>query len=52
MALTEEWATMPNELVNNLVLSMERLRKECVTIRGDHILTENHDVPAFRLCHA
>ena len=37
LALQQDWAAIPQELLNNLVLSMGRRCQSCIAVRGDHI---------------
>ncbi|GFV42337.1 transposable element Tcb2 transposase [Trichonephila clavipes] len=37
LALQDEWAAMPQQLVDTLILSMGRRCKTCLAVRGDHI---------------
>ncbi|GFW80872.1 transposable element Tcb1 transposase [Trichonephila clavipes] len=37
-ALQEEWAAMPQQLIDTLILSMGRRCETCLAVRGDHIL--------------
>ncbi|GFW15350.1 transposable element Tc3 transposase [Trichonephila clavipes] len=37
LALQEEWAAMPQQLIDTLILSMGRLCETCLAVRGDHI---------------
>ncbi|GFV50327.1 transposable element Tcb2 transposase [Trichonephila clavipes] len=36
-ALQDEWAAMPQQLIDTLILSMGRRCETCLTVRGDHI---------------
>ncbi|GFV64303.1 transposable element Tcb2 transposase [Trichonephila clavipes] len=36
-ALQDEWAAMPQQLIDTLILSMDRLCETCLAVRGDHI---------------
>ncbi|GFX03548.1 transposable element Tcb1 transposase [Trichonephila clavipes] len=38
LALQDEWAAMPQQLIDTLILSMGRRRDTCLAVRGDHIL--------------
>ncbi|GFT10804.1 transposable element Tcb2 transposase [Trichonephila clavipes] len=38
LALEDEWAAMPQQLIDTLILSMGRRCETCLTVRGDHIL--------------
>ncbi|GFV12812.1 transposable element Tcb1 transposase [Trichonephila clavipes] len=38
LALQDEWAAMPQELIYTLILSMGRRCETCLAVRGDHIL--------------
>ncbi|GFW69463.1 transposable element Tcb2 transposase [Trichonephila clavipes] len=38
LALQDEWAAMPQQLIDTLILSMGRRCETCLTVRGDHIL--------------
>ncbi|GFX61017.1 transposable element Tcb2 transposase [Trichonephila clavipes] len=38
LALQDEWAAMPQELIDTLILSMGRRCETCLAVRGDHIL--------------
>ncbi|GFU26968.1 transposable element Tcb2 transposase [Trichonephila clavipes] len=35
--LQDEWAAMPQQLIDTLILSMGRRCETCLTVRGDHI---------------
>ncbi|GFW42617.1 transposable element Tcb1 transposase [Trichonephila clavipes] len=37
LALQDEWAAMPQQLIDTLILSMGRRCETCVAVRGDHI---------------
>ncbi|GFY31466.1 transposable element Tcb2 transposase [Trichonephila clavipes] len=37
LALQDEWAAMPQQLIVTLILSMGRRCETCLTVRGDHI---------------
>ncbi|GFX68548.1 hypothetical protein TNCV_1799611 [Trichonephila clavipes] len=37
MALQDEWAAMPQQLIDTLILSMGRRCETCLAVRGDHI---------------
>ncbi|GFT54186.1 transposable element Tcb2 transposase, partial [Trichonephila clavipes] len=37
LALQDEWATMPQQLLDTLILSMGRRFETCLAVRGDHI---------------
>ncbi|GFV09481.1 transposable element Tcb2 transposase [Trichonephila clavipes] len=37
LALQDEWAAMPQQLIDTLILSMGRRCETCLAIRGDHI---------------
>lgn len=37
LALQEEWAAVPQQLIDNLILSMDRRCQSCTAVRGDHI---------------
>ncbi|GFW72671.1 transposable element Tc1 transposase [Trichonephila clavipes] len=37
LALQEEWAAMPQQLIDTLILSMGRRCETCLAVRGDHI---------------
>ncbi|GFW90215.1 transposable element Tc3 transposase [Trichonephila clavipes] len=37
LALQDEWAAMPQELIDTLILSMGRHCETCLAVRGDHI---------------
>ncbi|GFU13196.1 transposable element Tcb1 transposase [Trichonephila clavipes] len=57
LALQDEWAAMPQELIDTLILSMGRRCETCLAFRGDHIPllktgcflldTHHRDVSAF-----
>ncbi|GFX73505.1 transposable element Tcb2 transposase [Trichonephila clavipes] len=36
-ALQDEWAAMPQQLIDTLILSMGRRCETCLAVRGDHI---------------
>ncbi|GFX97929.1 transposable element Tcb2 transposase [Trichonephila clavipes] len=38
LALQYEWAAMPHQLIDTLILSMARHCETCLAVRGDHIL--------------
>ncbi|GFT04719.1 transposable element Tcb1 transposase [Trichonephila clavipes] len=37
LALQYEWAAMPQQLIDTLILSMGRRCETCLAVRGDHI---------------
>ncbi|GFY35241.1 transposable element Tcb2 transposase [Trichonephila clavipes] len=37
LALQDEWAAMPQQLIDTLILSMGRRCETCLSVRGDHI---------------
>ncbi|GFW73745.1 transposable element Tcb2 transposase [Trichonephila clavipes] len=37
LALEDEWAAMPQQLIDNFILSMGRRCETCLAVRGDHI---------------
>ncbi|GFT48870.1 hypothetical protein TNCV_2744921 [Trichonephila clavipes] len=37
LALQDEWAAMPQQLIDTLILSMVRRCETCLAVRGDHI---------------
>ncbi|GFY01350.1 transposable element Tcb1 transposase [Trichonephila clavipes] len=37
LALQDEWAAMPQQLIDTLILSMGRRCEACLAVRGDHI---------------
>ncbi|GFX65668.1 hypothetical protein TNCV_4093611 [Trichonephila clavipes] len=37
LALQDEWAAMPQQLIDTLILSMGRRCGTCLAVRGDHI---------------
>ncbi|GFX78765.1 transposable element Tcb2 transposase [Trichonephila clavipes] len=37
LALQDEWATMPQQLIDTLILSIGRRCETCLAVRGDHI---------------
>ncbi|GFV70060.1 transposable element Tcb2 transposase [Trichonephila clavipes] len=37
LALQDEWAAMPQQLIETLILSMSRCCETCLAVRGDHI---------------
>ncbi|GFU43668.1 transposable element Tcb1 transposase [Trichonephila clavipes] len=37
LAMQDEWAAMPEKLINTLILSMGRRCETCLAVRGDHI---------------
>ncbi|GFX29508.1 transposable element Tcb2 transposase [Trichonephila clavipes] len=37
LALQDEWAAMPHQLIDTLILSMGRRCETCLAVRGDHI---------------
>ncbi|GFV55428.1 transposable element Tc1 transposase [Trichonephila clavipes] len=38
LALQDEWAAMPQQLIDTLILSMGRCCETCLAVNGDHIL--------------
>ncbi|GFV19887.1 transposable element Tcb1 transposase [Trichonephila clavipes] len=38
LALQDEWAAMPQQLIDTLILSMGRRCETCLAVKGDHIL--------------
>ncbi|GFV26525.1 transposable element Tcb2 transposase [Trichonephila clavipes] len=41
LALQDEWAAMPQKLIDSLILSMGRRCETCLAVRGDHIPTKD-----------
>ncbi|GFU87244.1 transposable element Tcb2 transposase [Trichonephila clavipes] len=41
LALQDEWAAMPHQLIDTLILSMGRRCETCLAIRRDHIPTKD-----------
>ncbi|GFU85949.1 transposable element Tcb2 transposase [Trichonephila clavipes] len=41
LALQDEWAAMPQQLIDTLILSMGRRCEICLAIRGDHMPTKD-----------
>ncbi|GFU81096.1 transposable element Tc3 transposase [Trichonephila clavipes] len=37
LALQDEWAAMPQQLIDTLILSMGRRYETCLAVKGDHI---------------
>ncbi|GFV10386.1 hypothetical protein TNCV_5042141 [Trichonephila clavipes] len=37
LRLQDEWAAMPRQLIDTLILSMGRRCETCLAVRGDHI---------------
>ncbi|GFW77129.1 transposable element Tcb2 transposase [Trichonephila clavipes] len=37
LALKDEWAAMPQQIIDTLILSMGRRCETCLAVRGDHI---------------
>ncbi|GFU69597.1 hypothetical protein TNCV_1351561 [Trichonephila clavipes] len=37
LALQDEWAAMPQQLIDTIILSMGRRCETCLAVRGDHI---------------
>ncbi|GFW91787.1 transposable element Tcb1 transposase [Trichonephila clavipes] len=37
LALQDEWAAMPQQLIDILILSMGKCCETCLAVRGDHI---------------
>ncbi|GFX82986.1 transposable element Tcb2 transposase [Trichonephila clavipes] len=37
LALRDEWAAMPQQLIDTLILSMDTRCETCLAVRGDHI---------------
>ncbi|GFV58061.1 transposable element Tcb2 transposase [Trichonephila clavipes] len=46
LALQDEWAAMPQQLIDTLILSMGRRCETCLAFRGDHIPYLRPDVSA------
>ncbi|GFY20330.1 transposable element Tcb1 transposase [Trichonephila clavipes] len=46
MALQDEWAAMPQQLIDTLILSMSRHYETCLAVRGDHIPTKDRMILA------
>ncbi|GFU12334.1 transposable element Tc3 transposase [Trichonephila clavipes] len=47
LALQDEWAAMPQQLIDTLILSMGRRCETCLAVRGDHIPYERPDVSCW-----
>ncbi|GFV01820.1 transposable element Tcb2 transposase [Trichonephila clavipes] len=47
LALQDEWAAMPQQLIDTLILSMGRRCETCLAVRGDHILYYRPDVSCW-----
>ncbi|GFU30202.1 transposable element Tcb2 transposase [Trichonephila clavipes] len=41
MTLQDEWAAMPQQLIDTLILSMSRRCEICLEVRGDHLPTKD-----------
>ncbi|GFW02177.1 paired amphipathic helix protein Sin3b [Trichonephila clavipes] len=41
LALQDEWAAMPQQLIDTLILSMGRRCETCLAVRGDHFPTKD-----------
>ncbi|GFY24182.1 transposable element Tcb2 transposase [Trichonephila clavipes] len=41
LALQEEWAAMPQQLIDTLILSMGRRCETCLAVRRDHMPTKD-----------
>ncbi|GFX65876.1 transposable element Tcb2 transposase [Trichonephila clavipes] len=47
LALQDEWAAMPQQLIDTLILSMGRRCETCLAVRGDHIPYYRPDVSCW-----
>ncbi|GFX21916.1 transposable element Tc1 transposase [Trichonephila clavipes] len=47
LALQNEWAAMPQQLIDTLILSMGRHCETCLAVRGDHIPYQRPDVSCW-----
>ncbi|GFX47429.1 transposable element Tcb2 transposase [Trichonephila clavipes] len=47
LALQDEWAARPQQLIDTLILSMGRRCETCLAVRGDHIPYERPDVSCW-----
>ncbi|GFV91138.1 transposable element Tcb1 transposase [Trichonephila clavipes] len=47
LALQDEWAAMPQQLIDTLILSMGRRCETCLAVRGDHIPYSRPDVSCW-----
>ncbi|GFX10431.1 DDE_3 domain-containing protein [Trichonephila clavipes] len=47
LALQDEWAAMPQQLIDTLILSMGRRCEICLAVRGDHIPYLRPDVSCW-----
>ncbi|GFV97205.1 transposable element Tc3 transposase [Trichonephila clavipes] len=47
LALQDEWAAMPQQLIDTLILSMGRRCETCLAVRGDHIPYLRPDVSCW-----
>ncbi|GFV84736.1 transposable element Tc3 transposase [Trichonephila clavipes] len=47
LALQDEWAAMPQQLIDTLILSMGRRYETCLAVRGDHIPYKRLDVSCW-----
>ncbi|GFU41789.1 transposable element Tcb2 transposase [Trichonephila clavipes] len=47
LALQDEWAAMPQQLIDTLILSMGRRCETCLAVRGDHIPYQRPDVSCW-----
>ncbi|GFU96182.1 hypothetical protein TNCV_2306991 [Trichonephila clavipes] len=62
LVLQDEWAAMPQQLIDTLILSMGRRCETCLAVRGDHIPllktgcflldTHHRDVSALQSLHS
>ncbi|GFV91941.1 transposable element Tcb2 transposase [Trichonephila clavipes] len=47
LALQDEWAAMPQQIIDTLILSMGRRCETCLAVRGDHIPYYRPDVSCW-----
>ncbi|GFT01021.1 transposable element Tcb2 transposase [Trichonephila clavipes] len=47
LALQDEWAAMPQQLIDTLIFSMGRRCETCLAVRGDHIPYSRPDVSCW-----
>ncbi|GFV90635.1 transposable element Tcb2 transposase [Trichonephila clavipes] len=47
LALQDEWAAMPQQLIDALIFSMDRRCETCLAVRGDHIPYYRPDVSCW-----
>ncbi|GFT49003.1 hypothetical protein TNCV_3874721 [Trichonephila clavipes] len=47
LVLQDEWAAMPQQLIDTLILSMGKRFETCLVVRGDHIPYQRPDVSCW-----